>query len=195
MTLAITPGLDDCGLGHTQADLDALAELVRLAGPVPIVAEIGSFAGVSTHAFCQAGARLVYAVDTWEGSSGSDRTRALCREHDVYGAFRRNLGLDGPNPCPVVPCVGTSAHWSGIADLSPPNLIFIDAEHTEAAVRSDIMLWASRLTPGGVLAGHDYARRAFPGVVRAVDDLVRHRVHWWQWIGILGNTIWAARKR
>jgi hypothetical protein len=33
--------------------------------------------------------------------------------------------------------------------------VFIDGDHREAAVRRDIAMWMPRLTPGGLLCGHD----------------------------------------
>lgn len=48
--------------------------------------------------------------------------------------------------------------------------VFIDADHSYEAVKSDIAAWRPKVRRGGWLTGHDYNRELFPGVVRAVDE-------------------------
>ena len=56
------------------------------------------------------------------------------------------------------------------------DLVFIDADHSEAAVRRDIAAWLPKIRMGGVISGHDYGGDRHPGVERAVNDLfARHR--------------------
>jgi len=45
------------------------------------------------------------------------------------------------------------------------DFVFIDAIHTYEAVKQDIALWASKVRPAGLIAGHDYR---WPGVQKAV---------------------------
>jgi len=52
------------------------------------------------------------------------------------------------------------------------DLVFIDANHTYEGCRDDILAWRPKLRAGGWLTGHDYFPEAFPGVVKAVDELV-----------------------
>lgn len=49
------------------------------------------------------------------------------------------------------------------------DFVFIDADHTEAAVRADILTWAPKVRESGWMLGHD---RDFPSVRRAIDDLL-----------------------
>ena len=51
------------------------------------------------------------------------------------------------------------------------DLIFIDADHTYAAVKNDIINWRPKLRSGGFLTGHDIH---WPEVRDAVDELVIH---------------------
>jgi hypothetical protein len=55
------------------------------------------------------------------------------------------------------------------------DVVFIDGDHSEAAVRSDIASARRWLKPGGILAGHDYNRENpyndFAGLCDAVDEL------------------------
>lgn len=61
---------------------------------------------------------------------------------------------------------------SGPEPSASVHLAFIDADHKYEPVREDIRLWEKAI----VLAGHDYHASDFPGVVRAVDELVPNRV-------------------
>jgi predicted O-methyltransferase YrrM len=50
------------------------------------------------------------------------------------------------------------------------DFVFIDADHSYEAVAADIDAWRSKVKPGGILSGHDYGHRRFPGVAQAVDE-------------------------
>lgn len=52
---------------------------------------------------------------------------------------------------------------------------FLDAGHTEKEVEADIKAWLPKVRRGGVLAGHDYSSKSFPGVQKAVDRLLPKR--------------------
>lgn len=49
----------------------------------------------------------------------------------------------------------------------PPSLVFIDADHSYAAVHRDIA-WAKRIG-AAIIGGHDYSPKS-PGVMKAVDE-------------------------
>lgn len=60
-----------------------------------------------------------------------------------------------------------------------PEFVYIDADHRYESVRNDIHDWWDRVSPIGVLAGHDYDPD-HPGVMRAVAefaDRVQRSVH------------------
>lgn len=50
------------------------------------------------------------------------------------------------------------------------DVIFIDGEHSYAAVSEDIDAWFPHVKPGGWIGGHDYDHPRFPGVRQAVDE-------------------------
>ena len=50
-----------------------------------------------------------------------------------------------------------------------PDFVYLDAEHSYDAAAMDIRAWATKVRPGGVLAGHDYVPE-FDGVRRAVNE-------------------------
>lgn len=49
------------------------------------------------------------------------------------------------------------------------DLVIVDAIHTEESVDEDIHLWTPKVRVGGIICGHDYDNRRFPGVKIAVD--------------------------
>ncbi len=55
------------------------------------------------------------------------------------------------------------------------DVVFVDGEHDAASVRADVELALATLTPGGVLACHDYPDPGWPDVRRVVDELARAR--------------------
>ena len=48
--------------------------------------------------------------------------------------------------------------------------IYIDADHEYESVMKGLIEWDKHLKSGGIWSGHDYAPRAWPGVVQAVDE-------------------------
>lgn len=52
------------------------------------------------------------------------------------------------------------------------DVVYIDACHKEWAVRHDIHAWRPLVKPGGLIAGHDHRSKQYPGVTRAVLDLL-----------------------
>lgn len=51
------------------------------------------------------------------------------------------------------------------------DLIFIDADHSYKSVRQDIKCWLPRVRKGGIISGHDYKHKRFPGCPQAVNEI------------------------
>lgn len=68
------------------------------------------------------------------------------------------------------------------------DLVFIDADHSYEAVKSDIEAWWPLVKEGGIMAGHDYDHntRQWPGVYKAVHEKFGQPY--------FGCFIWAVRK-
>lgn len=60
--------------------------------------------------------------------------------------------------------------------------VYIDADHSYESCRDDILAWKPKVQDGGLLFGHDYSG-AFPGVMKAVDELLRGFTR-------MGNSSW-----
>jgi predicted O-methyltransferase YrrM len=56
----------------------------------------------------------------------------------------------------------------GVPDASL-DFVFIDADHSEAACRADIIAWLPKIRADGWITGHDIS---WPSVARAVDDMI-----------------------
>ena len=54
------------------------------------------------------------------------------------------------------------------------DFVFIDADHTYEAVKSDIIAWLPKIRPGGIISGHDYESI---DVRRAVHEVFFNYVH------------------
>jgi len=65
----------------------------------------------------------------------------------------------------------TSESAAVITDDFYFDLVFVDALHDEESVDRDIHLWTPKVRKGGIICGHDYDNRRFPGVKNAVDRM------------------------
>ena len=72
-----------------------------------------------------------------------------------------------------VSLIETWAHLAGhkFEDESI-DLVFIDGNHAYKYVKLDIDVYWCKISPGGVMMGHDYGDRAFPGVKKAFDKFI-----------------------
>jgi hypothetical protein len=50
------------------------------------------------------------------------------------------------------------------------DLVFIDSDHFYEPLKQDIESWLPLIRKGGMLSGHDYGNRRFPGCTKAVDE-------------------------
>lgn len=120
---------------------------------------------------------LIHAVDTFCGGPGM--TGAMDDYIRLNGGtllplFKENLKRAGVEDI-VVPLAMPSTEAARTFAPDTCGLVFIDAAHDYENVKADITAWLSRVRPGGILAGHDYSPD-YPGVARAVDELVPGRL-------------------
>ena len=57
------------------------------------------------------------------------------------------------------------------------DLVFIDAEHDYESMMKYIPTWLPKVRDGGLLTGHDYKARKFPGVEKAVTEYFGNDIH------------------
>lgn len=130
--------------------------------------EIGSWVGESAVALLDAigSEGHLWCVDPWEGNQ-DDWTRELAMGVNLRRLFEQNIAPFG-------------GHVSALKAFSPEaaehfdndafDFIFIDGGHSYEQVKADIEAWLPKLRPNGLMCGHDYATREFPGVTKAVDE-------------------------
>lgn len=142
--------------------------LVEAAPSGSILVEIGVFHGRSLVYLSKVAAAAqkelkVVGVDWGQG----------CGIGDGYNANGVLTNLRGRGlETPLIFCNSWEA--AEFFPLAGVFAAFIDADHTEAAVRRDIAAWAPRIEPGGYLAGHDYDHPGCtwnPDVKKVVDEI------------------------
>ena len=130
------------------------------------IVEIGSWKGRST-TWLASGARLagrrVYAIDPHRQSREDPGAATL-------DAFLANLARNGLADV-VDPLIMTSEE-AAARITAPVELLFIDGDHTDEAVRRDAELWLPRLIEGGTVMFHDTATAAYTGPRRVVRQMV-----------------------
>ena len=122
------------------------------------VVEIGSWRGRSTHALLSACKGTVTAVDHFKGTPGD-----LNHEGGVgvYEDFLKNVG--GFKNLKVLKMDSRAAAAS--LNGQKFDMVFIDGDHSYAAVKADIDTWLPRCTK--LICGHDYDND-YPDVKKAV---------------------------
>lgn len=111
----------------------------------------------------------VILVDPWRtGVAGCGRMGQW--PQDAYdAAYEEAVALAHayPGRCDV----WRRASARAVREMVPgsADLVFLDADHSERAVRADLQRWWPIVAPGGYLGGHDYGHPDHPGVRRAVD--------------------------
>ena len=110
----------------------------------------------------------LHAVDTFSGGTDGVHNKMEQLYLNVHGGnlektFRANMAaLKVPVIVHAKPSVEAAKDF---ADASC-DVIFIDGDHSEPAVKADIISWLPKVKPGGVLCGHDIDE---PGVANAVN--------------------------
>jgi len=133
------------------------AELQRLAKDVSVL-EIGSAYGYSAIAMALAGGHVT-AVDPHTG-------------HHSFGTMHANLGIYRVADRVEVICARSQEALPDLYDRGERfDVIFVDGDHTDAAVEHDVRWAVKLLKAGGVLACHDYDEATCPGVRVALDRL------------------------
>jgi len=140
--------------------------------------EVGCWLGKST-AYCASRIRecgkaiAFYAVDTWLGSPNEpDMVDAVMHAGgSVYELFRANMEaagvMDAIEPLRLPSVAAATLFANGTLDF-----VFIDADHTSAAVQADIAAWRPKIRTGGILAGHDW--NTYASVQQAVTAALAH---------------------
>ena len=121
-----------------------------------LVAEVGSWTGLSTSVLAEAVAPRgghIYTIDHWRGAHDTKQAQKA-KSEDIYAIFRENMKKLGVWHM-VHPLVMSSEVALEIFKDNTLDFVFIDADHSCEAVKRDILGWWSKLKRGGTLCGHD----------------------------------------
>jgi predicted O-methyltransferase YrrM len=146
-----------------------------------LVLEIGSFMGRSATVF---GLRLketggqLHCVDPWFTDFSAQMVPEGKTSREVFDAKMAEHGL--------TPKIYAKRSLEAAAEITDGSLdlVFIDADHSGAAVRADIAAWQPKLKPGGILSGHNY-QPEMAELQQVVDELFPQRE--------LVDTIWSVK--
>jgi hypothetical protein len=146
-------------------------DLVTVARDGAVFVELGTFLGKSA-AFMmlkirESGKAIRFdSYDIYCGCANLPEEKAMVKHHGsleeaARACFKECTGLESAGFLHNCDSVLAAERYE---DQSV-DACFIDADHSEAAVKSDIAAWLPKIKPGGILAGHDID---FPDVRAAV---------------------------
>jgi predicted O-methyltransferase YrrM len=156
----------------------ALFQMAKLLPAGALALEIGSHVGSSALFICaglaHGGGRLV-CVDTWMNETMPDGAK---------GTYEEFLANTGPYAHMIVPVRKLSRELSEADIGGPLDFVFIDGDHSAAAVRSDFQLIAPWVKTGGLIAFHDLIPE-YPGVGIVVGEALSSGT--WQLARLTGS--------
>lgn len=168
-------------LERTLTHRKQLAELCNEAG-LKTALEVGTHQGVFADELLSvlSADAMLYCVDSWEHDPVFPELKiyapcfieqALGRQFDEAVA-RLVLTTKYKDRVNIIKATSFEASKRFVNESL--GMVYIDGEHTIEAVVNDISNWWPKVTPGGILAGHDYVSgdHTRPGVVIAVNDFV-----------------------
>ena len=137
--------------------------LAQRASQCKRIVEIGCYRGRATRAFLDNSAAHIWCIDPWDfeakGINKSD-----------WQAFKKNIDADRVTIMRLLSSEAAKVLHGQLFDM-----IFIDGSHEYAYVQADILAYRPLVRSGGILCGHDYSLKSWPGVARAVDELIPNR--------------------
>lgn len=142
--------------------------------PTRTVIEVGSWLGASTRFIAKNIPEngVVYAVDTWKGSTNETATMQDQRIPYLYQLFLSNVKHSGLTH-KIIP-IRMDSLEAAFALKVTADLIYIDASHDTVSVYNDIIAWYPHLNTDGIMCGDDWqAPSVRLGVEQAAKKLNR----------------------
>jgi len=147
--------------------------MIRSAEDGDHLVEVGCWKGKSTAFMAveivNSGKKLKFdCIDTWKGSEDQQNDPMVLND-TLYEHFLENMK-------PVEGYFNPRRMTSLEAAATYPNnslaFVFLDASHDYDNVKADIQAWLPKLKSGGILAGDDYIPTDYPGLIKAVHELL-----------------------
>ena len=150
------------------------------------IVELGSYAGKTTRCLCDNTGPLsqVYAIDLWQhiAGAGEEFSEAAMEGtlRDFLNEMRHEVNIGRLIPLRMDHVAASQAL------LVRPDMVFVDGDHSYEGCRDAIKAWKPKIARGGLICGHDYNDEKFPGVIKAVKELLPEARH------LKPTTLWAA---
>ncbi len=155
----------------------ALQNVIRNRGTSYVYLEIGSYMGGSlqTH-LLDPRCRKLYSIDIRPSDPPDNRGDVLPYPHNSTSLMLENLKAIAPGSVAKVQCIEASTSQIDASVVTdPPDLCFIDGEHTAKAVADDFRFCRSVLADNGIILFHD-SNVVFDGIQTILDDLTKEQV-------------------
>lgn len=147
-----------------------LGELMKHYNTPKTILELGVAEGWFTKDILKWGFDHLYLIDNWQTIDGQTGDGNYAQDwHD--GNYAQVLERTEPFRDKVTIIKGLT---QDVEDLVPDNslgLLFIDACHEKACVKTDLELYYPKVVSGGIVSGHDYLNPAY-GVNEAVKEFI-----------------------
>jgi len=164
----------------------ALYELARsLPHERPLAVEIGCWQGKSSVCIARGIARKntprLCCIDPFDASGDAASTAEYSARADdvggeLRGTFEANLREAGLRE--IVDIRQGLSHEQVQGWREPIDLLFLDGDHTHAAVQRDFRDWSPHVRPGGYLVMHDVVHPVHTGPRRVVDEEILRDPQW-----------------
>lgn len=157
--------------GDGRTDLEQLCS--HLA-PNTAMLEVGSYSGMSASIFLDSGkVSTLYCVDAWKGDyDGDDICSFTCPMMVVEKQFDKRMDVYRNRGLNVVKVKKPSLDAVNMFPDEAFDMIYIDACHQYEDVLNDLRAWMPKVKKGGWIAGHDYGCGQFPGVAKAINQVI-----------------------
>lgn len=152
--------------------------LVNLIPDNGIMVEIGSFRGKSLACIAETIKRKnlkVYSVDIFDKVISEEYIEpdVYAKKNNMFNDFLETIKKFGLNDfVEVMVMKSENAAKVLVKDNIKLDLVFIDADHSYEAVKTDIESWWPLLKDESIMSGHDYCKEgvSWPGVHQAVHE-------------------------
>jgi len=158
--------------------LTSILSMVDITAPI-VGAEIGVWKGLLSQQLLYNLPNLtLYMVDLWQPiiPKDHDYSDIMCNTSiaEFETIYQDVTKLSEPFSSRAIIRRDDSVSVAATCDDDYFDFVFIDAEHSEAALTLDIAAWYPKVKSGGWLGGHDYEHPDFPGVTKAVNTFAEN---------------------
>lgn len=148
-------------------EVEALREAILTLGDNSVCINIGAGVGTSGMVFMECkNVGSLYTIDIRQEASpfGGLGNESITFKESGYENDPRHHQICGDS-------TEVGEMWNG----GPVDMVFIDGDHSYEHCLSDILSWLPHVKKGGIIALHDYQSKFWGGVVKSVDEVLRHK--------------------